>query len=382
MKNIKQIIKEEINDFDWVSSVETSPNTNGIPQGVVYLRNHAEIKEFIELLSKFNGGWQEWEDKSYMNFHGAFDDLLDRVEGDDFDGHDDWVPVMTTSFFVDKRFPGKLVTGYWTYDVSEDSVEEWFRDDEDGDIIDKTNWKIYTDISQVSTLLSDRLVETDDFGWTSNADDTFTPEMLRHGQKFHDKWGDGRTIMYVGRDDEGICYEPPCTGLDFKIVDDPSGYRVYTNYPQDHELNSGLRINPNDFVEYISSGKYTPIIDDDFKFLDESNDLDWVREVPTFRFYYDEHWFILVDGESETREAEKYIQEEHGYLFNCNEGFLVNDDDYANETALEHDPNVGRIIDTCYIGRYNLTEHLKSEYPNALYYEWSDIKMTLPHSKS
>lgn len=115
--------------------------------------------------------------------------------------------------------------------------------------------------------------------WIDDVEPDFNATMLRYGQKFKNKWGiHTRTIMFVGQDDEEVSYQKPMTLLTFKIIDDPSGYRPYSSFPKDHELNSELKLNPKEFDEGLKSGRYEPIFtDEDFK-LKESKDLNWIHQ--------------------------------------------------------------------------------------------------------
>ena len=96
---IRKILRES--EFDWTDKVDVTPTYEGHPQGVVYLRSHDEIAEFIKLLGEYNGGWIG-PHGGYKDFHQAWDSLLDRVEGNDRYSLE-WVPTMTASFFVEKN---------------------------------------------------------------------------------------------------------------------------------------------------------------------------------------------------------------------------------------------------------------------------------------
>jgi hypothetical protein len=146
-------------DFDWTSQVDITPNYQGHPQGVVHLRSHDEIKEFFDLIGSSYGivGKRKNElEKTKRDFHNAFDETIDRFEGPDWGGHSDWIPTISASFFISKQDPTKYDTGYWDYDVEEDSVEDWLTNEGcEHEVIDCENWKIYTDISQLRTLFND-----------------------------------------------------------------------------------------------------------------------------------------------------------------------------------------------------------------------------------
>jgi hypothetical protein len=146
-------------DFDWTSQADVSPNYKGHPQGVVHLRTHDEIKEFFDIVGNSYGveGKRGWNiNKTISDFHGALEQTRDRVESDDWDGYDDWIPAISASFFISKKDPTKYDTGYWDYDVQEDCVEDWLVNEGcEEEVIDCENWKIYTDISQLRTLFKD-----------------------------------------------------------------------------------------------------------------------------------------------------------------------------------------------------------------------------------
>jgi hypothetical protein len=160
---IRKILRES--EFDWTDKVGVTPTYEGHPQGVVYLRSHDEIAEFIKLLEKYNGGWVG-PHGGYKDFHQAWDSLLDSVEGNDWDGYTDWVPTMTASFFVEKKYLNKLTSGYWDHDVDNGDVEDWVENADE--VVDKEHWKIYDDVSQLRTLLGERLVESNDMDWVKD----------------------------------------------------------------------------------------------------------------------------------------------------------------------------------------------------------------------
>lgn len=135
----------------------------------------------------------------------------------------------------------------------------------------KTNWE--------DRFFGEKLNESE-LSWIEEVEPEFNATMLRYGQKFKNKWGDYiRTIMFIGQDDQEVSYEKPMTGLTFKIVDDPSGYRPYPSRPKDHPLNSELFMNPREFDEGLKSGRYTPMFKDESFKLKESDEMDWIRDI-------------------------------------------------------------------------------------------------------
>jgi hypothetical protein len=144
----------ESTDFGWIDDegIEASPNYEGYPQGVVYLRDHDEIKEFFSLLRK-NGYLTKGTEGNIKDYHDALEGVRDRAEAGEY--YDHWVPTITVSFFISKKDPSKYDTGYWDYDVDEGSVQDWLDDHGcEEEVIDCDNWKIYTDISQLRTLFN------------------------------------------------------------------------------------------------------------------------------------------------------------------------------------------------------------------------------------
>ena len=135
----------------------------------------------------------------------------------------------------------------------------------------KTNWE--------DRFYGEKLNESE-LSWIEDLEPEFNATMLRYGQKFKNKWGDIiRTIMFIEQDDYEVSYEKPMTGLTFKIVDDPSGYRPYPSHPKDHPLNSELFMNPIVFDEGIKSGQFTPMFTDEEFRLKESDEMDWIRDI-------------------------------------------------------------------------------------------------------
>ena len=189
---IRKILRES--EFDWTDNVGVTPTYEGHPQGVVYLRSHGEITEFLKLLEEYNGGWIG-PHGGYKDFHQAWDSLLDRVEGNDWDGYTDWVPTMSASFFVEKKYPNKLTSGYWDHDVDNGDVEDWLGDDGVffDEVFDKEHWKIYDDVSQLRTLLGERLVESNDMDWAVEIKPEIDFKNLED-QPFIIQWKDGREV--------------------------------------------------------------------------------------------------------------------------------------------------------------------------------------------
>jgi hypothetical protein len=115
-------------NFDWTKQVGITPNYQGHPQGVVHLRSHDEIDEFFDLIGSSYGivGKRKNElEVTKRDFHNALEETRDRFEGPDWGGHSNWIPTISASFFISKKDPTKYDTGYWDFDVEEDSVEDW-----------------------------------------------------------------------------------------------------------------------------------------------------------------------------------------------------------------------------------------------------------------
>lgn len=118
-----------------------------------------------------------------------------------------------------------------------------------------------------------KILKEADFDWVSSVNGELTPDMLRYGQKFEDKWGETtRIITYVSRTEHEVSYETPLTLFTFEIDSDPSGY-----------LSKGdeLDLSSLDVLKFLKSGKLKPMFTDKgFKLLDESDDFDWVSDTP------------------------------------------------------------------------------------------------------
>lgn len=120
----------ESSDFDWVEKIKPHPNYKGRPQGIVLLNNHQEIDEFYDIIDKYNG---ETNIEGRNNLHEALEDRRDELEIISAeDGEDYGETVLSVTFFVERRRPNKLTTGYWNYDVTDDVVEinDWLGYDE------------------------------------------------------------------------------------------------------------------------------------------------------------------------------------------------------------------------------------------------------------
>lgn len=161
--DLTQLNESEEDEFEWIKNIEASPNYEGQLQGVVHLRSHDEITEFFNLIDgaySIIGKRQNELEKTKRDFHNAFDEIIDRFESPDWDGHNDWVPAISASFFISKKDPTKYETGYWDYDVDKDSVEDWLVNDGCEEVVDCENWDLYTNISQIRPFFVDKLNES------------------------------------------------------------------------------------------------------------------------------------------------------------------------------------------------------------------------------
>jgi GH24 family phage-related lysozyme (muramidase) len=164
----EMLAMNESGDFDWVEEIPESPNYQGKPQGVVYLKNHDEITEFFNILSTHGVLGKNSTDikKTKKTFQQGLENVRD-YGGD----------CISASFFISKKDPTRYETGYWDYDVDRSSVQDWL--DSYGckdEVVDCNNWKIYPDISDVRFLFSGLVSESHDFDWTSDIE-PMKPEM-------------------------------------------------------------------------------------------------------------------------------------------------------------------------------------------------------------
>lgn len=151
MKNIiKKILKEEFNDFDWIDDIESTPNYNGHPQGIVLVKTHQEIDELCDIIDEYNG---EVIDDIRNYLHDGLENRrndLERMSAED--GEDYGEAVLSVSFFVERKDPGKLALGYWDLDITEDRehIDEWLEVMIDDVFSD--NYQIYKNLNQVKEI--------------------------------------------------------------------------------------------------------------------------------------------------------------------------------------------------------------------------------------
>lgn len=115
----------ESSDFNWVEEIPEHPNYKGHPQGIVLLNNHEEIDEFYDIIDKYNG---ETDTQGRDDLHEALEDRRDELEIISAeDGEDYGEAVLSVTFFVERRRPNKLTTGYWNYDITDDDdeIDNW-----------------------------------------------------------------------------------------------------------------------------------------------------------------------------------------------------------------------------------------------------------------
>ncbi len=138
-------------DMSWIEDVEPHKNYVGHPQGIVLLRNHQEIDEFCDIITNYNGGKTDQSDGARANLHQGLEDRRDELEAMSAEDDEDYGEAMlSTSFFVEKRYPNKLTIGYWPYDVSEDemSINDWL----DGDYTFNKDYQIYNNFNELKPI--------------------------------------------------------------------------------------------------------------------------------------------------------------------------------------------------------------------------------------
>ena len=140
-------------DMGWIEDIEPHKNYEGHPQGIVLLHNHQEIDEFCDIIDNYNGGRTEGSNRACDDLHRGLEGRKDELEEMSAEDNEDYgEAVLSTSFFVEKRYPNKLTIGYWPHDVSEDEmyISDWL----DGDFTFNKEYQIYKNINQLKTIFN------------------------------------------------------------------------------------------------------------------------------------------------------------------------------------------------------------------------------------
>jgi hypothetical protein len=137
---------DDKNPFNWIENTGEAPNYKGLPQGVVYLKDHDEIDRLANLIYKINpkdfGGRGEWD-----NIHQGLEMRRDELEEEGYDSND---AVISVSFFVEKSNPDGLSFGYWPHEVDDDDVLSWLTHYDDPF---NKEYDIYTSLDKLEKVL-------------------------------------------------------------------------------------------------------------------------------------------------------------------------------------------------------------------------------------
>jgi len=219
-------------------------------------------------------------------------------------------------------------------------------------------------INQWKVELDSRVIGESEFEWTD-----IDPTILHKpyiGMKFHTKIGlmkdaSSGSIFVINDITGGDGYWD--TGKVVHYTEGDGQYKVPMKY----------------FKKYMEDGDWLTYYDN----VNES-EFEWAEETPSFNLSKSSHWIILIDGNDELLQVEKFVRNEYGYSNYGSDGLQSDDDLFYNEdghggglTAIEHDPEEGRTVDYLYDGRFAPHQYYYDEYPNALIYKWSDIKKEL-----
>jgi hypothetical protein len=280
-----KLINQDINeseDFGWIGDIPQSPNYEGHPQGVTYVYSHEEINEFMELLIKYNESIGAEDPNPCKGDCGEYHDALeDRRDELEWMSQEDGVyygeAMLALSFFIESKFPNKLSTGYWNYEVDRDDVQEWLGFGE----THNTDYQIYQRLSDMKALFSGVIKESEDFGWMR---DTTPITKGRHyidvrGLSMKEKVNVQKIIL-----DLGFKWS---TGRDFVrhnlATSNVMGYIIDNDFkrlfwsPAKYEGSrpTNLKFLKNKDEHYMTYNDFITIT----KSLKESNDFDWVKDV-------------------------------------------------------------------------------------------------------
>ncbi len=114
----------------------------------------------MELLTKYNKSIGAEDPNPCKGDCGEYHDALeDRRDELEWMSQEDGVyygeAMLALSFFIESKFPNKLSTGYWNYEVDRDDVQEWLGY---GDT-HNTDYQIYQRLSDMKALFSGILKE-------------------------------------------------------------------------------------------------------------------------------------------------------------------------------------------------------------------------------